>query len=153
MGLRNSGRFEAVLEAFHAIQQSALQDTADEWLRTNLTMAQIKALLALQHTDGTTVGSLADRLQIGLSAASIVVDKLVQLGMLHRHEDPQDRRRTLVELTPRARQLLLRLQQGRREVLENLLAQLSDEDYAALLQGVEALARVTTGPLPAGHRK
>lgn len=153
MSRKNTERVEAMLKAFHAIQHSALQDAADEWLRTDLTMAQAKALFALQRSEVVAVGGLAEKLRIGLPAASIMVDKLVQLGLVQRHEDAQDRRRTLIELTPLAREQLLRLQQGRREVLENLLAQLSDDDFAALLKGAEALARVATSPIPVAHRK
>ncbi len=137
-----------MLNAYNTIQQSALEAATDEWLRTNLTMAQVKVLFALHQTDAITVGGLADRLQIGLPAASIMVEKLVQLKLLERREDTQDRRKTLVDLTPRARELLRRLQQGGREVLENLLAQLSDEDFAALLKGLEALARVAARSNP-----
>ncbi len=104
MSTKNTGRFEAVLQAYNTFQKSSLRDATDEWLHTNLTMAQVKALFALQQSEGVTVGGLADRLQTGLPAASIMADKLVQLGLLQRREDAQDRRRTLVELTPRARQ-------------------------------------------------
>ena len=142
MSLKNSHRFEAVRDAFVVIQQSGMHGMADEWIDSNLTMAQVKALYALQRLGTVPVGTLADKLRTGLPAASLIADRLVQAGLVERREDRQDRRRTLLKLTSRGSEHVLRLQQGRRDFLESLLARMSDEDFSALLRGISALAGI-----------
>ena len=131
-----------VMEAQQTIMQALMEDTAAEWLQLDLTMGQVKTLFVLQCSGAMSVGGLAERLKIGLPAASIAVDKLVQLALVARRDDPSDRRRTLVELTPQGEQVVSRLHQGRHQRLRTWLGQLREADVAALVQGLQALAAV-----------
>ncbi|HLW91265.1 MAG TPA: MarR family winged helix-turn-helix transcriptional regulator [Roseiarcus sp.] len=54
----------------------------------------------------STPSSLADILGISLSSISQMVDRLVRLGFLNRHEDEMDRRRKTIEVTPKAKAFL-----------------------------------------------
>ncbi len=123
----------AVLMALHTAG-------APEWLHLDLTMAQLKALLSLSASGTATVGQLADSLCIGKPAASLLVDRLVHLGLVTRTEDSADRRRALTRLSPAGEELVTRLRQGGRGRMRAWLLALSDEDLAALAQGLHALA-------------
>lgn len=114
--------------------------TAAEWLHLDLTMAQLKALFVLIHEQPLPIGALADRLGVGMSGGSHLVDRLVQLDLVERSEDPENRRRTLLHLTPSAEALVLRLQQGRVEQLRRCLRRMAEDDLALLLRGLCALA-------------
>jgi DNA-binding MarR family transcriptional regulator len=116
--------------------------TVPEWCRLDLTMAQLKGVLVLGRKGETPVGGLARELAVGLPAASAVVDRLVEHGLVLRHEDPADRRRTLLRLSSQGEELLRRLRQGSRELWAEWLHQLSDDDLAALLQAMRPLQRV-----------
>jgi DNA-binding MarR family transcriptional regulator len=134
---------EAVIKAQREIAQS-MHATADPaWLQLDLTMCQLKALFAMAD-DALTVGGLASALGIGKPAASILVDRLFQLRLITRAEDPLDRRRTLVRLTPEGEDLVAKLRQGGQERMRALLSQLDEGDLAALVRGLQALARITT---------
>jgi DNA-binding MarR family transcriptional regulator len=113
-----------------------------EWLGLDLTMAQLKALLALAGDEPMTVGALGQALGVQLPAASHAADSLVRLELARRYEDPEDRRRTFVQLTPRARALVEQLREGRRGLFHRWLAELADDDLAALLRGLQAIAAV-----------
>lgn len=113
-----------------------------EWSRLQLTMAQLKGVIVLGRRGEMPVGSLARELAVGLPAASAVIDRLVQHGMVHRHEDPADRRRTLVRLSPQGEDLLGRLRHGSRDLLRQLLTRIAEEDLSALMRGLRALAHV-----------
>jgi DNA-binding MarR family transcriptional regulator len=113
-----------------------------EWLGLDLTMAQLKALLALAGDEPMTVGALGQALGVQLPAASHAADSLVRLELARRCEDPEDRRRTFVQLTPRARALVEQLREGRRGLFHRWLAELADDDLAALLRGLQAIAAV-----------
>ena len=120
-----------------------------EWRRLELTMAQLKGVIVLCRWGEMPVSGLARELAVGLPAASAVVHRLVEHGLVHRQEDPADRRRTLVRLSPEGEDLLGRLRDGGRGLLRQWLAGIAEEDLSALLSGLRALAHVaeswTTG--------
>jgi DNA-binding MarR family transcriptional regulator len=132
----------AALQAQESLT-GALRSAADPaWLELDLTMAQLKALVVLADDAGLTVGGLADRLGLGKPAASILVERLVQLELVTRTEDTGYRRRTLVRLTESGAALISRLRQGSQERLRGWLSLLAVDDLAALVQGLQALARI-----------
>jgi DNA-binding MarR family transcriptional regulator len=112
---------------------------APAWLHTELTFAQLRALFTLADYGPTPIGRVAGRLGIGLPAASSLVDRLVEQGLVRRREDPLDRRRTLAETTGAGQALAQRLRQGSREALRAWLEQMDGDDLAALVRGLEAL--------------
>src|SRR5918912_3223383 len=126
-----------IVQAMHAAAEPT-------WLQLDLTMAQLKGLFALADSP-MTIGQLAEALGSGKPAASILVERLVQLGLVERAEDPLDRRRTIARVTARGEELVARLRQGGRERLRTWLSRLDDEDLAALVQGLQALATVASG--------
>ncbi len=114
--------------------------TTPVWLQLDLTIAQVKGLLYVAAAGQTTVGELARALGIGQPASSTLVERLVQVGLVQRGEDPSDRRRALVRLTRRGEELVEQLEQAGRDWWQRWLRQLSEEDLAALTQGLRALA-------------
>jgi DNA-binding MarR family transcriptional regulator len=128
---------EAV-QAMHAATDPA-------WMELDLTMGQMKALFVLFDDTALTVGALATRLGLGKPAASILVERLVQLEFVTRTEDSLDRRRTLVRLTPKGEDLIGQIRQGGHDQLRALLGLLSPEDLSALCQGLQALGNVAAG--------
>ena len=116
------------------------------WLEIDLTMAQLKTLMVLRCEGQPTIGQVADALHISLPTASHLVDRLVHAGLAERAEDPADRRRMLTGLTPRGEELAGRLREGSQDQLRLWLSHLSREDLSALLQGLQALAKVSRGP-------
>ena len=67
--------------------------------------ALIYVLLAQQHGEAVTAGSLADELGLTSGAVTAVVDRLERSGSLRRVRDGQDRRRVLLENSPEGRRL------------------------------------------------
>ena len=130
-----------VLETHKMIFRS--QAISPVWLEVDLTMAQLKTLMVLGCEGRPTIGQVADALHISLPTASHLVDRLVHAGLAERAEDPADRRRMLTCLTPQGEDLAARLHEGSRDQFRLWLSQLSHEDLAALLQGLQALAEVS----------
>ena len=101
---------------------------APAWLQTELTFAQLRALFTLADYGPTPIGGVAGRLGIGLPAASSLVDRLVEQGLVQRREDPFDRRRTLAQTTGAGQALSQRRRQGSREALRAWLEQMDGEE-------------------------
>ncbi len=136
---------DAILQAQRTVFRALEDSGATELLKLDLTMVQVKALAVLRRGGAMPVGGLGEQLKMGLPAASLLVDKLVQMRLAERQEDPNDRRRTLVRLTAEGEQQLSRLREGGPEQIRAWLSELSEEDLAALTRGIGALARVAAG--------
>ncbi len=137
---------EAAHEVFAALNRSA----GPELLSLDITMGQFKAMATLTMNGPQPVGELGRLLGISEPAASLLVDKLEELGLAVRERDPQDRRRTLVTATPAAEELAGRLRQGRREHILAWLGALTDEELGGLTRGFRGLMRSADGRVAPG---
>jgi predicted transcriptional regulator len=57
-------------------------------VQLNLSLPQIKVLTILAPAGALTVGQIGEWVHVGQSAASHMVDRLVQAGLVERGEDP-----------------------------------------------------------------
>jgi DNA-binding MarR family transcriptional regulator len=79
---------------------------------SGLSMSQMGALFHLHRQGSCGVSDLGEHLSVTSAAASQLLDRLVEQGLILRSEDPQDRRLKQVVLT----------EQGMRVIHESLLA-------------------------------
>jgi DNA-binding MarR family transcriptional regulator len=113
--LRTLSLTKADYQALAAFRRALRQFTAFSELaarRAGLTPQQHQALLAIKGAPGAdtlVIGDLAHALLIRPHSAVELVDRLVQLGLAERREDPVDHRRVRIALTPRADSLLSEL--------------------------------------------
>jgi DNA-binding MarR family transcriptional regulator len=68
-----------------------------------VTIAQCHLLLAVEEAGESSVSEIAATLELDASTLSRTVDSLVRGGLLTRREDPDNRRRQLVGLSPEGR--------------------------------------------------
>jgi len=134
---------ELLLRVQRAIHRSkVLTGSQPPWTSTpSLTMAQLRALMVLYDNRHLTVGQLAERLGIGMPAASSIVDRLVEEGLADRHQDPEDRRRIVVHPTKEGSGRIDTMRQGPKEVLEALVSRLDSDERGHVLVALRALAR------------
>ncbi len=104
-----------------------------------LTIAQARALRAIARTDTSTMGELAGGLHITLGAATGLVDRLIQHGLVERGADPQDRRVVRVRLTSLGRRTHASVVRETRRRLGLALSRLSSEQQAAVVEGLAIL--------------
>jgi DNA-binding MarR family transcriptional regulator len=115
------------------------QSAKAAWAQLDLTLSQLKGLLLLDARGLMTIGELADVLEIGRPSASILIEQLVQRGLVERAEDPSDRRRTLIRLTASADTLVSSLYQGDEAFMCAWFDRLANADLEALTRGFIAL--------------
>jgi DNA-binding MarR family transcriptional regulator len=110
------------------------------WLSVDLTMSQFKALMCTVKTEGgATSGQIAHYLGVGLSTITGIVDRLAEQELVTRREDPEDRRITRIQPTPRAKALVDDLLRYRNEVLTELLSRLDPEQLATVEKAITYL--------------
>lgn len=138
---------ERGLTLFQATTRALHEQGSPAWQDVELSVAQLKALFTLVDGGPTPIGGVAARLRIGLPAASSLVDRLVDHGLVERREDRLDRRRTLAEPTAAGEALAERLRQGSREVLRSCLERMDPDDLEALVRGLAAMVALASTPV------
>lgn len=112
------------------------------WQAADLTFTQLRALSAVGRRQPLRVSDLAEELGAGLAAASALVDRMTRHGLLARRADPEDRRIVLLELTPRARKVLARIEQGSSDHFTRLIARMTPAEREALATTLRAFIRL-----------
>ena len=70
-----------------------------------LTSAQSGVLFLIPKEGGASINAVSEGLGLAQSAASVLVQRLEQAGLIERQTDPNDRRAVLLTLTARGRAL------------------------------------------------
>lgn len=123
---------------------------AAEFTETELTMAQAKVIYLVMAVGELRMSELAARLGVTTSTATGVVDRLVELDLLVRHHDRDDRRHVVITTTAGGRAHLERMRELNQQQLRDLLAHIDDADLAVVERAIHvmsdaaAAARVST---------
>ncbi|MEV4820997.1 MarR family transcriptional regulator [Micromonospora sp. NPDC049274] len=122
---------DAAAEALLGVWDSAREETA-----SRVSGAQLRAVMVVEQHDGINLRRLATRLDMLLSSASRLCDRLVAAGMLEREPGRFDRREISLHLTPEARRLLAELRADRQGRIAAVLAAMTPAGRAALVDGM-----------------
>ena len=110
------------------------------WLLLDLTMAQLKAVMLLVRTGGMRSRELADGLGIAPSAATPLVDRLVDQKLARREDDPTDRRIVWIRPAPKAQAVHDQLLEASEQVLADVLKELPAAVRPMVKESVRLLA-------------
>jgi DNA-binding MarR family transcriptional regulator len=124
---------------FHQI---CLGFTAEMLEAEALTPIEYSVLAALDDHPGQDQRGLAARLGIDTASVSQMVDRLEKPGLIHRRVSLTDRRARVLRLTPAGTRLRRRLRPALLAAQERILAPLSRDERASL---IDLLARVVEG--------
>jgi DNA-binding MarR family transcriptional regulator len=101
-----------------------------------VTPAQCHLLLEAEEAREASVGELAASLELDASTLSRTVDGLVKAGLLSRKEDPDNRRRQLVCLSPAGRAKVDSINALCDRYYEGLLGTLPAREAASLMKAI-----------------
>ena len=88
----------------------------DRASEVDLSIVQAQALLVLTEQPGLNLGLLARALSKDQASTSIVIDRMMTLGLVRRETDPDDRRRALLYTTTQAQPLVDHMQRVRDDI-------------------------------------
>jgi DNA-binding MarR family transcriptional regulator len=104
-----------------------------------LSVSQLRTLAFLHHSPGSCLYHLAEHLGVARPTASAIVGRLVQRGMVSRTENPTERRRVSLKLTPLGARHFRQTRQSAQSCLTSTLSRLSPARLRRITQGVRLL--------------
>jgi len=107
--------------------------------RFNLSPAEGRVLLVMAEDEPTTASAIADKLGLGRSRLTPLVDGLVQKGFVRRKESAADRRVRTMTLTATGRKVARQATSFQITFHETLLRQFSSDEREQLLNGLAQL--------------
>ena len=122
------------------IQRTASSDWFRVITEADLSLTQLKALMALAH-GSMSVKQLASMLQLSEAATSRAADGLVRRGLVGRKECAEDRRSRRLELSPEGAAVRDRVIQARVSGLVEFVERLTPDEQAALAAAVSPIVQ------------
>lgn len=104
-----------------------------------LSMSQIGALFRVFHSGNCAVSDIGGEVGVTIAAASQMLDRLVQQGLILRSEDPTDRRMKQIVLTEEGRQALQEIISARQSWFLPLADALSDYEREQIVSALNIL--------------
>jgi DNA-binding MarR family transcriptional regulator len=114
----------------------------------NITLSQYTLLVLLGSGEGQRLTTLSDRLLVARSTITRLVSQMEAAGLVHRVDDPDDRRAQQVALTPAGLDLLHQARIAHEDSLEERFSKLSEADQkriAVLLRKLRSSLRENLG--------
>jgi DNA-binding MarR family transcriptional regulator len=102
-------------------------------------MSQIGALFSIHESAGG-VRDIGEALDITSAAASQMLERLVQQGLIARSEDPHDRRVKQIALTEKGRQAMREIVHARQGWLDDMARLLSAAEKEQIIVALRILA-------------
>lgn len=128
--------------------------SSERVMRLGLSMAQLNILYTLKRCGEMPMSRLAEMLNVSLSSATGLIDRIEERGLVERSRVPEDRRIVLIRVTAAGERLLGELDGLSDELLRSVLGRLRRSELAAIGSAFasirDALADVA-GRLPDRH--
>ncbi len=151
---RDTEKFTSAIQAiFPKLMHYLNAEESRELTGLGITPSQINALLVLYFHDDLTMGKLSQEIYLAESAATRLVNRLVNLNLVKRRGDENDRRIVRVALTSYGRQLSRLVFERRSHRFNNLAQRLGEKERENLVVSLQAVMRVfedsedTAGPI------
>jgi DNA-binding MarR family transcriptional regulator len=123
----------------HEVPQSG---HASGWLQLDLTVPQIKTLVALWGQPAMRMSSLSQLLGASVSTMTGIVDRLSERGLIERGSDQEDRRIVLVHLSEKGREQISQISLLGQAHIAALLEHIDTEELPVIVQAMEIFLRV-----------
>ena len=107
---------------------------------------QYTILITIAHSqsqDGFGIIQVAEHLRLSGAFVTIEVNKLVEAGLVRKRPNPVDRRRVLLTIMPKARELLDKLSRIQRPSNDTIFGNLSAEEFHTLRTMIPQLVEST----------
>nr|WP_066947790.1 MarR family transcriptional regulator [Streptomyces lushanensis] len=126
------------------VSARSLATVAERVERVTLPQYRLLAVLAT-HGDAKLV-EVAERLGVNPSTAMRMLDRLIAVGLAARQNDPDNRRQTMLRLTPEGRRLVEEVTAARHREISAIVERLTPGQRTALVGALSAFIRAGGEP-------
>lgn len=126
---------EPIMAASRTMNAIVVQSLAS--VDERVSVPQLRVLVILSTSEPLNLAAVADQLGVSPSNASRICDQLVRRRLVHRREDPKDRRNLSLVLAPAGRRLLTDVMRRREELLARIVSRLTPEAQRRLMGAIE----------------
>jgi DNA-binding MarR family transcriptional regulator len=119
--------------------QRSMRSWAHHAKSVGLSMPQFSIMMQLYKRGACGISQISENFEVTNAAASQLVDKLVQSGLIERTEDPKDRRAKHIQLSAKGRALIEKGIRGRYHWLDQLAENLSEKERAQTAEALKVL--------------
>ena len=132
MGAKSMDQARVIFKAARSLHvrimgRNAKFKVLESELCCGLTMPQVNMLSVIRTSDGISIKDLANALQVSPPSASAMVDRLVEMTIVTREQNPADRREVVIRVSPRAAELLGGIEEEVLAVLVDYIEKLGPE--------------------------
>jgi DNA-binding MarR family transcriptional regulator len=128
-----------LLDRLLAIGDLLQRDMERAFAGTPLTPSRVAVLWTIHHGGPSTQRAVATALEVSAKNVSVLVDALEETGYVRRAANPADGRSVLLELTPRAEELMITMSAQHAELRADLASAVDAGDLAAVERGVDRI--------------
>ncbi len=133
---------EAVLAQVERLRDLQWRHGCDDWLHHDLSIPQLRVLLALHQVGATPMSRVAEALGVGPPPIRALIDRLESRGLVTRARGDQDRRVVAVSLTEAGDRLIGDIGGLHRASARALLRRLTPAELEGLRVGLAGISRV-----------
>ncbi len=105
-----------------------------------LSMSEIHVLEAITKVEQPTMTNIANKLGITVGSLTVSVNTLYQKGYVSRERDPEDRRKVVVAVLPKAEEVLEKHNDFHNEMINSIFNDLKVEEDELLITSLKKLS-------------
>lgn len=110
----------------------------------SITNPQFHMLMALRREGASRVTQLAEVMKVKPSAITVIMDRLIERGLVQRYHSKVDRRVVIVELSSRGNEELEKMIKSHRQLMSQYFEQFTKEELMTFLQLFQKLDQAIT---------
>jgi DNA-binding MarR family transcriptional regulator len=138
--MNQNERFLATLHAFKSIfMRHSMQNVMRFSRDSGCSMPQLSTLMLIHRLGTSTVSDIGDELGVSSAAASQMLDRLVQEGLVYRTENPEDRRVKKIDLTEEGNKVLMESIHVRHSWMEEVALSFSSSEKEKIIEALRIL--------------
>ena len=116
----------------------------------NVSLSHMHVLWLLQHHGAMTMSRVAELLDVSLSNATGIIDRMEEKGLIERVRVPDDRRLVLVRPGTAGLKALVQSETSKREGLRSVLGHLTAAERPVVLEALRSLRRALSAEVESG---
>lgn len=129
---------ELLVEVFNHILSIEGQTLKKRGIK--LSMNEVHVLEAIDKTEEPTMTNIANRLRITVGTLTTSMNRLVEKGYTLRHKEKEDKRKVIITLSDKGKEVLKVHHEFHDEMLDAVFADMHLEEDEVLMQSLENLS-------------